>query len=120
MPVHWTCGVCPKCVEGCSCMSTAAWKPIHAFTWDGLCYTACGEAQMTAVALVNSGASHCFVAEMLVTKFELPMLPADGMEVIWLTEVRLKHLRHIWYPQLCVHCVRRCCTVLLNAMYCHN
>ena len=33
------------------------------------------------MALVDSGALHCFASEMLVTKFELPVLPGDGMEV---------------------------------------
>ena len=33
------------------------------------------------MALVDSGSLHCFVSETLVTKFELPVLPGDGMEV---------------------------------------
>ena len=34
------------------------------------------------MALVDRCASHCFVSETLATKFELPVLPVDGMEVI--------------------------------------
>ena len=36
---------------------------------------------MAAVALVDSGALHCFMSETLVAKLELPVLPRDGMEV---------------------------------------
>ena len=36
---------------------------------------------MATVALVDSGALHCFVSETLVTKFELQVLPGDGMDV---------------------------------------
>ena len=62
-------------------MSTAAWKPTRASAWNRLCCAACGEAQTAAVALVDSGVSHCFVSESLVTKFELPVLLGDGIEV---------------------------------------
>ena len=41
----------------------------------------CEDAQTAAVALVDSGALHCFVSETLVAKFSLPVLPDDGMEV---------------------------------------
>ena len=33
------------------------------------------------MALVDSSESHCFMSETLVTKFELLVLPRDGMEV---------------------------------------
>ena len=36
---------------------------------------------MTAVALVDSGASHYFVSEQLVARFELPVVSVEGMEV---------------------------------------
>ena len=36
---------------------------------------------MVAVALVDSGALHCVVSEMLVAKFGLLVLPGDCMEV---------------------------------------
>ena len=49
-------------------MSAAACKPTRASAWDGLCCAACGDAQMVALALVNSGA-HCFLSETLVTRF---------------------------------------------------
>ena len=35
---------------------------------------------MAAVALVDSGATHCFVYEALVTKFGLPVKPGVGMD----------------------------------------
>ena len=73
MHVHRACGLGSQCVEGCSCMSVATWKPTRASAWDGLCNAACGDAQTAAVALVDSGASHCFVSEALATKFELPV-----------------------------------------------
>ena len=34
------------------------------------------------MGLVDSGVSHCFVSEMLVAKFALPVLPGDGMQVM--------------------------------------
>ena len=58
------------------------WKPARAFAWDGLCCAACGDAQTTAVALVDSSALHFFVYETLVTKFKLLVLPGDVMEAI--------------------------------------
>ena len=54
-------------------MSVATWKPTRASAWDGLCNAVCGDAQTAAVALVDSGALHCFVSEALATKFELPV-----------------------------------------------
>ena len=34
-----------------------------------------------AVALIDSGAMHCFVSALLVAKFELPVKPGGSMEV---------------------------------------
>ena len=34
------------------------------------------------MALIDSGALHCFVSEMLVAKFGLPVLLGDGMKVM--------------------------------------
>ena len=62
-------------------MSDATWKPAQASAWDSLCCAICGAAQTAAVAIVDSGALHCFVSETLVAKFGLPVLPGDGMEV---------------------------------------
>ena len=62
-------------------MSAAIWKLACASAWDGLCWAACGDAQTTTVALFDSDALHCFMSEMLVAKFELLVLPRDGMEV---------------------------------------
>ena len=62
-------------------MSAATWKPARASAWEGLCCAACGAAQMADVALVDSGASHCFVSETVVAKFELPVFLGDGIEM---------------------------------------
>ena len=37
---------------------------------------------MAAVALADSGATHCFVSEALVTKLGLPVKPGVGMDVM--------------------------------------
>ena len=38
-------------------------------------------AASAALALVDSGASHCFVSEQLMARFGLPVLSMEGMEV---------------------------------------
>ena len=63
-------------------MSTATWKPARASAWGRLCSAACGDAQMAAVALVDSSALHFFVSEPLLAKLSFPVLPGDGMEVM--------------------------------------
>ena len=63
-------------------MSDATWKLEHTSSWDRLCCTACGDAQMAAVAFVHSSVLHCFASESLVAKLELLVLPGDGMEVM--------------------------------------
>ena len=49
--------------------------------WNGFCAGACCDATTAAVALVDSGATHCFVSEALVTKFGLLVKPGVGMDV---------------------------------------
>ena len=39
------------------------------------------ERETAAVALIDSGATHCFVLATLVAKFELPVKPGGSMEV---------------------------------------
>ena len=39
------------------------------------------EWETATVALIDSGAMHCFVSAALVAKFELPVKPGDSMEV---------------------------------------
>ena len=41
------------------------------------------EQETAAVALIDSGAMHCFVLATLVAKFELPVKPGGSMEVMW-------------------------------------
>ena len=40
------------------------------------------EWETATVALIDSGATHCFVSATLVAKFELPMKLGGSMEVI--------------------------------------
>ena len=101
MHVHRACRVDSKCVKGCSYMSIATWKLARAFAWDGLCCAACGDAQVAAVALVNSSALHCFVSETLVTKLALPVLPGDSIEVI-LANVNQEEISKMWLVPLIV------------------
>ena len=52
-----------------------------ATAWDGFCAGSCCGAAAVAVALVDSGATHCFVSEALVAKFGLPVKPGVGMNI---------------------------------------
>ena len=62
-------------------MSKATWKPVLATAWNGFCAGSCHDATTAAVALADSGATHCFVSEALVTKFGLLVKPGVGMDV---------------------------------------
>ena len=79
--MHRACGQGAECANGCACMSEPVWKPVRASAWDGLCQDGCMSQPAAAVALVDSGASHCFVSEQLVTRFGLPVVSVEGMEV---------------------------------------
>ena len=46
-----------------------------------MCTEFCGDAASSAVALVDSGATHGFVSAALVSKFSLPVKPGGDMEV---------------------------------------
>ena len=46
-----------------------------------MCTESCGEAASSAVALVDSGATHSFVSAALVSKHSLPVKPGGDMEV---------------------------------------
>ena len=63
-------------------MSKVAWKPVFATAWNGFCAGSCFGATMATVALVDSGATHCFMYEALVTKFGLLVKPGVGMDVM--------------------------------------
>ena len=71
MHVHQACGKKLWCVFNCSCMSKPAWKCVHALAWDGLFWQECMDQDTATVALIDSGAMHCFVSVMLVAKFKL-------------------------------------------------
>ena len=40
------------------------------------------ERETATVALIDSGATHCFVSATLVAKFELPVKPGGSMDVM--------------------------------------
>ena len=63
-------------------MSKVAWKPVLATAWNGFCAGSCCDATMAAVALVDSGSTHCFVSKALVAKFGLPVKPGVGKDVM--------------------------------------
>ena len=46
-----------------------------------MCTESCSDAASSAVALVDSGATHSFVSAALVSKFSLPVKPGGDMEV---------------------------------------
>ena len=81
MRVHRACGAEGQCLESCSCLDSASWKPVPAFAWSKLCTESCGDAASSAVALVDSGASHSFVSAELVSKLSLPVKPGGDMKV---------------------------------------
>ena len=81
MHIRRACGSEGQCLESCSCLNSASWKPVPASTWNGLCTDSCGEAASSAVALVDSGATHSFVSAALVSKYNLPMKLGGDMEV---------------------------------------
>ena len=63
-------------------MSKVTWKPVLATAWNGFCAGLCHDAPTATVALVDSGAMHCFVSEALVAKFGLPVKPGVGMDLM--------------------------------------
>ena len=60
----------------------AAWKPVFVPTWNGLCGNQENSMSSSIVALVDSGATHSFVAQELVQKYQLPVTMDDGMKVM--------------------------------------
>ena len=62
-------------------MASASWNPVPAAAWNGMCTESCSDAALSAVALVDSGATHSFVSAALVSKFSLPVKPGGDMEV---------------------------------------
>ena len=81
MQVHRACGAEGQCSESCSCLDSASWKPVPTSACNGMCTESCGDAASSAVALVDSGATHRFIYAELVSKFSLPVKPGGDMEV---------------------------------------
>ena len=63
-------------------MSEPAWKLVRTAALDGMCTQGCMERETATVALIDSGATQCFVSATLVAKFELPVKPGGSMEVM--------------------------------------
>ena len=59
----------------------AAWKPTLMPTWNGLCGNSESAISSSIVVLVDSGATHSFVAQKLVQKYQLPVTLDDDMKV---------------------------------------
>ena len=72
-------------MEGATCALTcqqeAAWKPVFVPTWNGLCGDKMQKLISGVVGLVDSGATHSFVPQELVRKYQLPVTVHDGMKV---------------------------------------
>ena len=81
MRVHRACGAEGQCLESCSCLDSASWKLAPTSAWNGMFTESCGDAAPSAVALVDSGATHSFVSAALVSKLSLPVKPGGDMEV---------------------------------------
>ena len=52
-----------------------------ALAWNWLCTKSCGDADLSAVALNDSGALHSFVSAKVVSKFSLLVKPGGDIEV---------------------------------------
>ena len=63
------------------CQQEAAWKPVFVPTWNGLCGNLESKLLSGVVALVDSGATHSFVIQELVQKYQFPVTMDDGMKV---------------------------------------
>ena len=82
-----------------------------------MCTESCGDTDSSAIALVDSGATHSFVSAELVSRFRLPVKPGGNMEVTLADEVRWKHHRHIVLLWLFALETARPCIVLLTAEF---
>ena len=76
------------------------------------------EWETAAVALIDSGATHCFVSATLVAKFELPVKPRGSMEVTladgsWVSASHtcLVPLVVCAEPGRALHCMVECCVL---------
>ena len=49
--VHRACGAEGQCLESCSCLDSASWKPVPASDWNGVCTESYGDAASSAVAV---------------------------------------------------------------------
>ena len=89
-----------------------------ATVWNGLCAGSCRDATMAAVALVDSGATHCFVSEALVTKFGLQVKLGVGMDVTLADGSQVLASQTCLVPLVAcsaccqaLHCVVECCVL---------
>ena len=96
-------------------MSKVAWKPVLATAWNGFCAGSCCDATTATMALVDSGAPHCFVSEALVTKFGLLVKPGVGMDVTLADGSQVLALQTCLVPLVvcsahcqALHCVAEC------------
>ena len=76
------------------------------------------ERETAAVALTDSGATHCFVSATLVAKFELPVKPGGSMEVTLADGSQVSALHTCLVPLVvcaergrALHCVVECCVL---------
>ena len=79
MRVHRACGAEGQCLETCSCLDSASWKPVPASAWNEICTESCGNAASSAMALVDSGTTHSFVSAELVSRLSLLVNPGGDM-----------------------------------------
>ena len=100
-------------------MPKVTWKPVLATAWNRFCAGSCCDASTATVALVDSGATHCFVSEALVAKFGLPVKPGVGMDVMLADRSKVLALQTclvlvVVCSACCqvLHCVVECCVLL--------
>ena len=72
------------------------------------------------MALVDSGAMHCFVSEALVTKFGLPVKPGVGMDVTLADGSQVLASQTCLVPLVASLHVAKRCIVLWNAVFFHS
>ena len=70
-----------------------------------------------AMALLDSGAMHCFVWATLVASFELKMKPRGSMDVMLADGSQVSASHTCLFLWLCVLNVAKLCTVWLSAVY---
>ena len=89
-----------------------------ATVWNEFCAGSCCDATRAALALVDSGAMHCFVSEALVTQLGLPVKPGVGMYVMSADRSQVLASQTCLVPLVvcsarcqALHCVVECCVL---------